>query len=53
LKRRPDLVLRDVLNGMVSMEAAERDYSVVIDPRQMRVDMEATERLRSGKTDAA
>jgi N-methylhydantoinase B len=29
-EREPDLVLEDVLRGLVSIEAAERDYGVVI-----------------------
>ena len=46
LKRRPDLVLRDVLNGLVSPEAAEREYGVVIDLVRNEVDVEATGKLR-------
>jgi len=49
LRRRPDLVLRDVLNGLVSLDAAEREYGVVIDPHRMRVDVEAPERLRRAR----
>ncbi len=52
LRRRPDLVLRDVLNGLVSLGAAEREYGVVIDPHRMRVDVEATERLRRARAEA-
>ncbi|MFQ6054156.1 MAG: hydantoinase B/oxoprolinase family protein, partial [Candidatus Bathyarchaeia archaeon] len=46
LERNPDLVLRDVLNGLVSLEAARRDYGVVIDAERMRIDEDATEVLR-------
>jgi N-methylhydantoinase B len=52
-----EAVLDDVVNGYVSLEAARRDYGVVIEytggddrlvrgPRQYRVDREATEELR-------
>jgi N-methylhydantoinase B len=30
-EREPELVLRDVVQGRVSVESAERDYGVVID----------------------
>jgi len=46
MRRAAELVLRDVLDGLVSVGAAERDYGVAIDPLRMRVDAEATERLR-------
>jgi len=49
IKRRAELVLRDVLNGLVSLEAAEREYRVVINSRQMRIDVKATESLRGSK----
>ncbi len=49
LERRPDLVLRDVLNGLISPEVAESDYGVVIDIQRMQVDVDATERLRRSK----
>jgi len=58
LTRPPELVLRDVVLGFVSPEAAERDYGVVVrytggDDRLVRlpehyaIDEEATARLRS------
>jgi N-methylhydantoinase B len=58
-ERDPAAVLDDVLNGYVSIEAAARDYGVVVRcskrpdeqvslPRHFRIDSEATERLRSG-----
>jgi len=46
LKRDPSLVLRDVLNGLVSVERAREDYGVAINLETMEVDEEATERLR-------
>jgi N-methylhydantoinase B len=39
-------VLHDVLEGMVSIEAAHLDYGVVIDPDTMTVDEESTKRVR-------
>ncbi|UCH57775.1 MAG: hydantoinase B/oxoprolinase family protein [Candidatus Bathyarchaeota archaeon] len=46
LNRPPGRVLEDVKDGLVSLEAAERDYGVVIDPLGLRVSLEATESLR-------
>jgi len=46
LERPPDLVLKDVVNGLVSLEAAEKHYGVVIDRSKMRVSPRATDRLR-------
>ena len=36
-ERDPALVLRDVRDGKVSLEAARRDYGVVIDPETWTV----------------
>jgi N-methylhydantoinase B len=58
LERDPEAVLLDVLNGYVSIEAAARDYGVVIRstkrsdeqislPRHFSVDLAATEKLRT------
>lgn len=49
LERPVDKVLRDVISGYVSIEQAEKDYGVVIDPDNYEVDREATEQLRSEK----
>jgi N-methylhydantoinase B len=46
LKRDPDLVLRDFLNGLVSIDAAQKDYGVVIDDENRLVLAEPTEELR-------
>ncbi len=46
LERDPALVLRDVRDGKVSLEAARRDYGVVIDPETWTVDEAATAALR-------
>jgi N-methylhydantoinase B len=45
-EREAELVARDVANGMVSLEAAARDYGVIVDPVSFKVDAEATARLR-------
>ena len=46
LKRKPEYVLRDVKNGFVTIESAERVYGVVINPLTMKLNLEETERLR-------
>ena len=45
-ERDPDLVEEDVQDGFVSVERAESDYLVVIDPETKTVDRVATARLR-------
>ena len=45
-EREPERVERDVLEGFVSLEKAQEDYGVIIDPKTMKIDMEATKRLR-------
>ena len=47
LARDPAQVLADVAQGYVSMEAAERDYGVVIDKTERVVDEAATARRRA------
>ena len=49
LKRNPELVLKDVLNGLVTLEAAIRDYGVTIDREKMVVLIEETNRLRASR----
>lgn len=49
LEREPNLVLQDVLNGYVSLRSAEDDYGVVINTQEMKVDSQATQRLRDQK----
>lgn len=55
LRRDPERVLEDVLEGYVSLGAAREQYGVVVDPKRGAVDVEATralraERLRAGET---
>jgi N-methylhydantoinase B len=46
-ERDPALVLEDVLDEKVSIEAAHRDYGVAIDPVALIVDVQATAKLRA------
>lgn len=46
LDREPELVLKDVLNGLVTNGPARDVYGVVLDLDSKRVDSEATHRLR-------
>ena len=47
LKRAPELVLRDVRDEVVSVEAAARDYGVVIGADGHSIDLKATVELRA------
>ena len=47
LAREPERVLQDVRNDLVSLEAARRDYGVVVDPAAGTVDPAATAALRA------
>ena len=42
----PELVFHDVINGLVSPESARKDYGVVIDLENMKVDWKSTKLLR-------
>ncbi|WP_052300000.1 hypothetical protein [Ferroglobus placidus] len=46
LERDFSLIERDVRDGKVTIEGAKRDYKVVIDPKTLKVDVEATKKLR-------
>lgn len=46
-ERDPELVRADVLDELTTLELAERDYGVAIDPVTMRVDAPATSELRT------
>jgi N-methylhydantoinase B len=46
LKRQAELVLRDVLDKRISLEAAAEDYGVVIDTPSMTLDQDKTKALR-------
>jgi N-methylhydantoinase B len=54
-EREPERVQRDVRDGYVSIEGAARDYGVVVigdpesDPEGLRIDLEATALLRTGR----
>ena len=45
-ERDPERVARDVEQGMVSIEAAARDYAVIVDPITFKVNAETTAKLR-------
>ena len=45
-ERAPELVARDVRLGLVSPEAARREYHVAIDPASGEIEWEETQRLR-------
>ena len=47
LTRDPALVARDLRDGLVSLEAARRDYGVVAEGDPPRVDVDATKALRA------
>ena len=49
LEREPKLVLDDVLNGLVRLEAVKEDYGVAIDSVTMKIDWKSTEQLRVKK----
>jgi len=52
-RREPERVLADVIDGYVSVGTAREAYGVVIDPVTLRLDSEATEKLRAAaKADA-
>jgi len=46
LKRKPDSVLRDVLDRRISIEQAAEDYGVIINRKSMVIDLEKTGQLR-------
>jgi len=47
-ERDPELVREDVVNELVSPEAAREEYGVVVDPATFEVDAAATAALRAG-----
>jgi len=46
LERKPELVLRDAINDLVSLDSARNDYGVIIESKTMKIDWKATEKLR-------
>jgi N-methylhydantoinase B len=49
LERDADLVEQDVLDGYVTLERAKEDYGVVINPKTMKANEEATAALRRSR----
>ncbi len=47
LDRDPQFVLEDVINEYISLESAEKDYGVIIDRKDMKVDLNATKKMRN------
>jgi N-methylhydantoinase B len=48
-ERDPNAVLKDVLNELVSVEAAEQEYSVAIDIRKKSINWNLTRKLRENR----
>lgn len=46
-EREPEAVLRDVIEGIVSINAAAKEYGVVIDSETLQLDEKATQALRA------
>jgi len=51
LRREPELVESDVIEGYVSLKKAREDYGVIINPKTMKIDKEATRKLRRDKAE--
>ena len=47
LERDPELVVKDVTDGYVSLAAAAEQYGVVMDPETLKVDVGATREKRA------
>jgi N-methylhydantoinase B len=48
-KRDPERVRQDVVRGYVSLQAAAEEYGVVLNPKDLRIDADATARTRAGR----
>lgn len=48
MSRKPEQVLSDVLDGYVSLAAAEAQYGVVVQPEKLQIDTARTAELRKG-----
>jgi N-methylhydantoinase B len=49
LTRPYNLVVEDVLSGLVTLESAKRDYGVIIDPTTNSVNQDASKKMRGIK----
>jgi N-methylhydantoinase B len=47
MEREPKRVLHDVLNGLVPLDAAKKDYGVAIDPVIMKINQKSTQLVRA------
>ncbi len=52
LQRDPDLVIRDIEEGLLSHETAQRMYKLVYNPETLVLDREGTEKARQAERDA-
>lgn len=43
----PGLLIDDVINGYVSIIKAKEEYGVVIDENEMKIDLDATNKLKN------
>lgn len=48
IKREPERVLADVKSGFVTVDTARKFYGVVIDPKRLAIDFDATQKERQG-----
>jgi N-methylhydantoinase B len=46
LKRDPELVEEDVIEGYVSLDKARKEFGVIVNPKAKKLDLEATKKLR-------
>ncbi|MDD5009916.1 MAG: hydantoinase B/oxoprolinase family protein [Syntrophorhabdaceae bacterium] len=46
LEREPEMVVDDVIEGYISIESAQKDYGVAIDPATLKIDIGGTKKLR-------
>ena len=53
LERDPELILSDVLDEFTTVELAREKYGVVIEPAMLRLDHNATKRLRAERCSTA
>jgi len=50
-QRPAELVAKEVGNGILSVQKAQEDYGVVLNPETLEVDIAGTEKLRAGRDD--
>jgi N-methylhydantoinase B len=50
-QRPAELVAKEVGNGILSVQKAQEDYGVVLNPETLEVDIAGTQKLRAGRDD--